>query len=209
EETRVQADGFVALLTPVVKAAFTDFGFEIAVQSQQVFGGHGYIREWGMEQYVRDARIAQIYEGTNGVQAMDLVGRKLQMENGELPWRFFDYIKRDLQVASMAPQAQRIVTATAAALDRLSRSTAQLVKEPGDSAEAGAAATDYLRLFALTAFGWMWAKMVAKVATNTLLGKRKMVAGNFFANRLLPQTVGLEVAVASGAETIMVDADLV
>lgn len=209
EETRMQAEGFVALLTPVVKAAFTDFGFEIAVQSQQVFGGHGYIREWGMEQYVRDARIAQIYEGTNGVQAMDLVGRKLQMENGELPWRFFDYIKRDLQVASMAPQAQRIVTATAAALDRLSRSTAQLVKEPGDPAEAGAAATDYLRLFALTAFGWMWAKMVAKVATNTLLGKRKLVAGNFFADRLLPQTIGLEVAVASGAETIMVDADLV
>ncbi|RJG39873.1 acyl-CoA dehydrogenase family protein [Mesorhizobium sp. DCY119] len=209
EETRVQADGFVALLTPVVKAAFTDFGFEIAVQSQQVFGGHGYIREWGMEQYVRDARIAQIYEGTNGVQAMDLVGRKLQMENGELPWRFFDYIKRDLQVASMTPQAQRIVTATAAALDRLSRSTAQLVKEPGDPAEAGAAATDYLRLFALTALGWMWAKMVAKVATNTLLGKRKLVAGNFFADRLLPQTIGLEVAVASCAETIMVDADLV
>ena len=85
EEERRKADGFVALLTPVVKAAFTDFGFEIAVMSQQVFGGHGYIREWGMEQYVRDARITQIYEGTNGVQAMDLVGRKLPMENGDLP----------------------------------------------------------------------------------------------------------------------------
>ena len=79
---RTKADNLVALLTPVVKAAFTDFGFESAVQAQQVFGGHGYIREWGMEQYVRDARIAQIYEGTNGVQAMDLVGRKLGLGGG-------------------------------------------------------------------------------------------------------------------------------
>mgnify|MGYP001009876197 FL=1 len=83
-EERRKADGFVALLTPVIKAAFTDFGFETAVMSQQVFGSHGYIREWGMEQFVRDARITQIYEGTNGVQAMDLVGRKLTMENGAL-----------------------------------------------------------------------------------------------------------------------------
>src|SRR3546814_5442511 len=79
---RKEADLLVALMTPVVKAAFTDFGFETAVASQQVLGGHGYIREWGMEQYVRDARIAQIYEGTNGVQAMDLVGRKLALDGG-------------------------------------------------------------------------------------------------------------------------------
>ena len=83
-DTRREADALVALLTPVVKAAFTDFGFETAVASQQVFGGHGYIREWGMEQYVRDARIAQIYEGTNGVQAMDLVTRKLGLDDGRL-----------------------------------------------------------------------------------------------------------------------------
>src|SRR3546814_4811975 len=81
---RKEADLLVALMTPVVKAAFTDFGFETAVASQQVLGGHGYIREWGMEQYVRDARIAQIYEGTNGVQAMDLVGRKLAQAGGTL-----------------------------------------------------------------------------------------------------------------------------
>ena len=79
---RAKADALVALLTPVVKAGFTDFGFESAVQAQQVFGGHVYIREWGMEQYVRDARIAQIYEGTNGVQAMDLAGRKLSLAVG-------------------------------------------------------------------------------------------------------------------------------
>src|SRR3546814_9422842 len=79
---RAKSDAIVALLTPVVKAAFTDFGFESAVQAQQVLGGHGYIREWGMEQYVRDARIAQIYEGANGVQAMDLVGRKLALGGG-------------------------------------------------------------------------------------------------------------------------------
>ena len=90
-EARRKADGLVALLTPVVKAAFTDFGFEIAVQSQQVFGGHGYIREWGMDQFFRDARIAQIYEGTNGIQAMDLVGRKLA-DGGDAALRLLDEI---------------------------------------------------------------------------------------------------------------------
>ncbi|MFH1795612.1 MAG: acyl-CoA dehydrogenase family protein [Pseudomonadota bacterium] len=97
---RAAADGLVALMTPVIKAAFSDFGFETAVISQQVFGGHGYIRETGMEQYVRDARITQICKGTNGVQAMDLVTRKLPMEGGELPHRFFSLVRDDLRTAS-------------------------------------------------------------------------------------------------------------
>ena len=92
----------VGLMTPVIKAALTDFGLEAAVQSQQVFGGHGYVREWGMEQFVRDVRITQIYEGTNGVQAMDLVGRKLGMEGGRLPHRFFDLIASELAMAAQA-----------------------------------------------------------------------------------------------------------
>ncbi|MGB6087311.1 acyl-CoA dehydrogenase family protein, partial [Parvibaculum sp.] len=97
---RALAEGNVALLTPVIKAAFTDLGFEGAVLAQQVFGGHGYIHEWGVEQFVRDARIAQIYEGTNGVQAADLVGRKLSIDDGALPRHFFGLIEADLAAAS-------------------------------------------------------------------------------------------------------------
>ena len=201
---RRRADGFVALLTPVVKAAFTDFGFETAVISQQVFGGHGYIREWGMEQFVRDARITQIFEGTNGVQAMDLVGRKLPMEGGELAGRFFDLVKQDLQAASLVPATERIVAATASALDRLERTTELLLAGSGDPAVAGSAATDYLRLFALTAFGWMWAKMAASAAAADTPPKvRKCAVADFFADRMLPQTLGLETAIANGATSII------
>ena len=124
-ETRREADALVALLTPVIKAAFTDFGFETAVAAQQVFGGHGYIREWGMEQYVRDARIAQIYEGTNGVQAMDLVTRKIGLDGGALVRRFFALVRADLAAAE--PAAGAALTAPVAeALARLESATAHL-----------------------------------------------------------------------------------
>ncbi|TGV11257.1 acyl-CoA dehydrogenase [Mesorhizobium sp. M8A.F.Ca.ET.173.01.1.1] len=202
-EERQRAEGFVALLTPVVKAAFTDAGFETAVSSQQVFGGHGYIREWGMEQFVRDVRITQIYEGTNGVQAMDLVGRKLPLEDGKLAARFFATVKQDLREARPSPATDHVVKATAEALGRLERATTQLLAEHSDQAAAGVAATDYLRLFALTAFGWMWAKMAAKASPNTPLGKRKLAASAFFADRVLPQAAGLEAAIASGSSSTM------
>ena len=147
----------------MVKAAFTDFGFETAVASQQVFGGHGYIREWGMEQYVRDARIAQIYEGTNGVQAMDLVGRKLALEEGRLARRFFARIRTDLAAAQPAA-GEALVVPVADALTRLEAATDRLLGAA--ACEAGAAATDYLRLFALVAFGWMWVRMAAAAAAR-------------------------------------------
>jgi alkylation response protein AidB-like acyl-CoA dehydrogenase len=201
---RKEAEGHVALLTPVVKAAFTDFGFETAVASQQVFGGHGYIREWGMEQFVRDARITQIYEGTNGVQAMDLVGRKLPMQDGALAARFFAIVKQDLEAAAGSPAAASIVAATAQALDRLERTTLHLLAEGSDPAAAGAAATDYLRLFALVACGWMWSRMAAKAAAgDSPLHRRKLAAATFFADRVLPQTIGLEAALAKGLSSLM------
>ncbi|MFG1333944.1 acyl-CoA dehydrogenase [Xanthobacter autotrophicus] len=200
---RREADALVALLTPVVKAAFTDFGFETAVASQQVLGGHGYIREWGMEQYVRDARIAQIYEGTNGVQALDLVGRKLGLEGGKLPQRFFALIKADLDAALPAAGAA-LVTPVAEALARLEGATARLAAN-GGAIEAGAAATDYLRLFALVALGWMWVRMAAaatgEAATPVL--QRKAVLARFFVERMLPQTLGLDAALAHGAPSLM------
>lgn len=205
--TRQAADGFVALMTPVVKAAFTDFGFETAVLSQQVFGGHGYIREWGMEQFVRDARITQIYEGTNGVQAMDLASRKLPMEEGMLAPRFFALIRQDLQAASRATGAETIAAATAQSLERLERTTAHLLANAADPAEAGAAATDYLRLFALTALGWCWTKMTVSALTAgpdaAPAIRRKPALAEFYAARILPQTLSLEAAILNGPATLL------
>jgi len=195
---RAKADGFVALLTPVIKASFTDLGFESAVQAQQVFGGHGYIREWGMEQYVRDARIAQIYEGTNGVQAMDLVGRKLALGGGAVAEAFFDLIAADLDQAGDAA----IVGATRDALALLRSATAALRGASTDA--AGAAAVDYLRLFALVSMGWMWARMAsAAVASGSGLAVTKQALADFFARKMLPQTGALAAAIAAGEAPVI------
>ena len=196
-----RADALVALLTPVVKAAFTDFGFESTVQAQQVFGGHGYIREWGMEQYVRDARIAQIYEGTNGVQAMDLVGRKLTLADGAVAQEFFALIEADLRSAAGLSHAARIADATLQALELLRTTTAGLSGQGIDG--LGAAAVDYLRLFALVSFGWMWARMAAAAGSDSALHQSKRRVADYFADRVLPQAQGLAKAIAAGPETMM------
>jgi alkylation response protein AidB-like acyl-CoA dehydrogenase len=194
--TRARADGMVALLTPVIKAAFTDLGFEAAVQGQQVFGGHGYVREWGMEQLVRDARIAQIYEGTNGVQAMDLVGRKLTLDGGALPRAFFAEVRDSLAAHATSEFAAPVLEA----LSRLEAATDALTDRAAkDPAEAGAAATDYLRFFALVALGWMWARMALLPSAPPA----KRAVARFFMARVLPQTVALELALKAGAAPLM------
>jgi alkylation response protein AidB-like acyl-CoA dehydrogenase len=199
---RARADALVALLTPVVKAAFTDFGFESAVQAQQVFGGHGYIREWGMEQYVRDARIAQIYEGTNGVQAMDLVGRKLPLGDGTVVEGFFDLIEREIETG----EGSIIADATLSALGLL-RSTTAALRGAGVAA-TGAAAVDYLRLFALVSMGWMWSRMAVAATGDNPLHQSKRAVATFFAERMLPQAQGLAACIAAGESSIMaMDAD--
>lgn len=195
---REQADALVALLTPVIKAAFTDYGFECAVQAQQVFGGHGYIREWGMEQFVRDARIAQIYEGTNGVQAMDLVGRKLPMAGGAVVEGFFDGIAADVAAAGDRVIAVR----TGEALALLREATVAL--RGADVDATGAAAVDYLRLFALVAMGWMWTRMaVAAGSGETALHQGKLAVADYYARRVLPQASGLAASIAAGEGAIM------
>ncbi len=203
---RAAADGLVALLTPVIKAAFTDLGFEAAVLGQQVLGGHGYVREWGMEQLVRDARIAQIYEGTNGVQAMDLVGRKLVVDDGALPRAFFALVRDTLGAAAAIPGAQAYAAPLADALARLEDATAGLAERAAaDPAEPGAAATDYLRLFALVALGWMWLRMamLSLARADGAQDRRKLEVARFFMVRLLPQTAGLALALQGGAEPLM------
>lgn len=199
---RAKSDALVALLTPVVKAAFTDFGFECAVQAQQVFGGHGYIREWGMEQYVRDARIAMIYEGTNGVQAMDLVGRKLSMAGGAVAQGFFDMVAADLAEAAKVDGAALVSERTLAALDLLRDVTAGV--RDGDIDSLGAAAVDYLRLFALVSFGWMWARMAAAAAQgDTPFHDAKVKVAVYFAERILPQAHSLASQIKAGPAPLM------
>lgn len=201
-EERHRAVQVVALLTPVVKAAFTDFGFEAAVQAQQVFGGHGYIREWGMEQFVRDARIAQIYEGTNGVQAMDLVTRKLPLEDGRVVEEFLTMLEEEVLDSAQSAAAHEVASRTLEALALLRRETVSLRK--ASAVRANAVATDYLRLFALVTFGWMWSRMAAaSAAGETPIQRSKVAVAAFFSSRILPQVHGLAASVAQGEASVM------
>jgi len=207
-EARQEADDLVVLMTPVVKALLTDLGFEATNLGVQVFGGHGYIREHGMEQYVRDARIAQIYEGTNGVQALDLVGRKLPANAGRSLRRFFHpvqaYIEAKIEDEAMAEFAVPL----AKAFGRLQQATAWVAKEGmRDPDEAGAAAAEYLRLFGLVALGYLWARS-AEVALARQDGgeaefyKAKLGTARFYMQRLLPQVNALFQSILAGAKSI-------
>jgi alkylation response protein AidB-like acyl-CoA dehydrogenase len=206
---REAAEDLVALMTPVLKSAFTDGGFEAANLGVQIMGGHGYIRENGMEQLVRDARIAQIYEGANGIQALDLVGRKLPMHTGRLLRRFFHPVDRFIAENSDAPALQEFVLPLAKAFGKLQQATV-LVAQRGlaNPDEAAAAASDYLRLFALTAFAFMWAR-AAKVSLPKAAGdeaafyKGKLAAARFFMARILPQTSSLLTVISAGAKPLM------
>lgn len=202
---RARSGEMVALLTPVIKAALTDFGFESAVLCQQVFGGHGYIREWGMEQYVRDARITQIYEGTNGVQAMDLVTRKLPLRDGEVVSGFLATIERDIQDAAKVQGAATVAAATSEALVLLRSATQRMLTASAD--EAGGSATTYLRLFALVAFGWMWSRMAAAAIGANDPQEAKVTVANFFAQQILPQSAGLAASISNGLSVMDLPSD--
>ena len=206
---RAEAEDLVALVTPVIKAFFSDYGYETTTLCQQVLGGHGYIQEWGMEQFVRDARIAQIYEGANGIQALDLVRRKLFMHGGRLPARLFqliaDYLEQQQENSNLQPYLQQL----GAALNLLQKLTGWLIAEGGSNPDQlGAAATDYLRLFALVTIAWMWVQMIA-LAQRRQGGdeadfyRSKLQVGRFFMGRLLPQIHSLEMAIRSGSDLMM------
>jgi len=212
-EQRKQADDLVALLTPMIKAYLTDMGYEAATMAQQVYGGHGYIAEWGMEQFVRDARIAMIYEGANGIQALDLVGRKLPEGMGRLLRRFFHPVDQFIQDKAADPKLGKdFVMPLAKAFARLQGASAyvaeQGMKNPD---EAGAASAEYLKLFALVAMGFMWARM-AEVAQKKLdagagddkdFYENKLITGRFFMERFLPDTASLLAKIQAGAKTMM------
>jgi alkylation response protein AidB-like acyl-CoA dehydrogenase len=206
---REQAEGFAALLTPVVKALFTDMALESTVTAQQVYGGHGYIRDHGMEQLVRDARIAQIYEGTNGIQALDLVGRKLPNQMGRTLRYFFHPVSDFIEANSHHPLLGKMIQGLGRAFGALQLATAHIgTKGLSDPEEAGAAATEYLRLFGLVALGFMWARM-ALLAAAKMGGEEadfyraKLQTARFYFERVLPQAGSLLYQIKAGKEAMM------
>jgi hypothetical protein len=204
---REEATDLVALMTPVIKAFCTDVGFEITNLALQCFGGHGYIREYGMEQFVRDARIAQIYEGTNGVQAMDLLGRKVPDGNGRMVRRFVALVERDLASASNQPALQPIADRVRESLATLVRVTGSVVgRAAKDPDEIGAAAADYLRLFGLVSLGWMWVRMAVVGSANPTkagVAALKLATAEFYVAKLLPDVYALAARIDAGATTVM------
>jgi acyl-CoA dehydrogenase len=215
-KNRLAADDYLGLMTPVIKGVLTDQGFANTVAAQQVFGGHGYIAEHGMEQFVRDARIAMIYEGANGVQALDLVGRKLPKDGGRALRAFFGevsaYIKEHGADAAMSPY----VTPLGKALGELQEATMWLVQHAMASPEnAGAGATDYMHLFGLVALGYMWC-LIAQAAQseNAKAGNgaqesdnermaQRLTTGRFFMERILPASSAHLARIKAGAESTM------
>jgi alkylation response protein AidB-like acyl-CoA dehydrogenase len=210
EAERQQADDLLGLITPVIKGYLTDKGFEAAVLAQQVFGGHGYIREQGVEQFVRDARITQIYEGTNGIQAMDLVGRKLPREGGRAVRTFFEVVSRDIAEAKQGGDTEGLAAALERALQDLQGATMWLAQNGmANPDNAGAGAYAYMDLMGLVSLGWMWLKMsaAAKRALNEgaeqVFHEAKITTARFFAERQLPLSSALRKKIESGAETLM------
>ena len=207
---RQEADDHMGLMTPVMKGVMTGTGFANTVMAQQMYGGHGYIAEQGMEQFVRDSRISMIYEGANGVQALDLVGRKLPRDGGRAVMAFFAevtaFTKENAGNEAMKPYIAPLSTA----LGHLQQATGWLMQNAlAKPDNAGAAATDYMELFGLVTFAYMWARM-AKVANEKIAAsgatpylKTKLVTGKFFMERMLPETAAHLARLQTGSDTTM------
>ena len=214
-DKKKEADDLVQLLTPIVKAYQTDMGFEISSLAMQVHGGHGYIAEYGVEQYTRDARIAMIYEGTNGIQALDLVGRKMGQHMGRYLRRFFHPVSEFIEENQTNAELQEFIFPLAKSFAKLQQSTAVIAqKGMKDPVEAGAASVDYLRHFALVAMGYMWIQ-IAKVAQEKIVlineggegdkkfYESKIKTARFFFARMLPESDWHFKAVMAGKDSLM------
>ena len=210
-EERQAADDLVQLLTPVIKGYGTDKGFDVAVMAQQVFGGHGYIWENGVEQYVRDARIAQIYEGTNGVQAMDLVGRKLAMNGGRALQAFLKIVATEVADAKGHDTLAGFADALEKASGQLQAATMWLMQNAMQKPDnAGAGAVHYMHILGIVATGLMWLRM-AKAAAGLLESgegdskylEAKLITARYFAERIMPDAGALRRKIEGGAESLM------
>jgi alkylation response protein AidB-like acyl-CoA dehydrogenase len=209
---RRTADDLLGLLTPILKGVLTDRGFDHAVMAQQVFGGHGYIEEHGMSQYVRDARIAMIYEGANGIQALDLVGRKLGLNGGRAVMALFreigDFCEENRASEAMAPYTKALKKSLGDLQSAAMWFMSNAMAKPDN---AGAGSTDFMHLSGLVVLGYMWAKM-AKAAQDLLASdaggrepylRNKLITATFFMNRILPETALRRSRIEAGADTLM------
>ncbi|MEA3050659.1 MAG: 3-(methylsulfanyl)propanoyl-CoA dehydrogenase [Sphingomonadales bacterium] len=212
EEEREAASDLLGLLTPVIKGYLTDQGFKAAVDAQQVYGGHGYIREWGMEQFVRDARIAQIYEGTNGIQALDLVGRKLGQNGGRAIQAFLKLLGEEIAEAKAAEgEAATVAAALQKGVGDLQTATMWLMQNGlANPNNAGAAAYPYMTLMGVVCLGLMWLRMarastaaLAAGASDKAFHEAKLVTARFFAGHVMPETGSLRRKIEAGADTLM------
>jgi alkylation response protein AidB-like acyl-CoA dehydrogenase len=212
QKARQSADDHMGLLTPVIKGVLTDQGFANTVAAQQIYGGHGYIAEHGMEQFVRDARIAMIYEGANGIQGLDLVGRKLGKDGGRAVMAFFNevqaYIKEHAGEEAMKPY----VGPLGDALGHLQQATMWFMQNARTNPDnAGAGGTDYMHLFGLVALGYMWCRIVEAAHGRLKAGadgaaarlNAKLVTGRFFMERMLPETAAHLARIKAGAASTM------
>ncbi len=205
------ADDLLGLATPILKGVLTDKGFDHAVMAQQVYGGHGYIEEWGMSQYVRDARIAMIYEGANGIQALDLVGRKLGANGGRAVMAMFkeigDFCEENRNDENLAFYTKSLKKG----LNDLQASTMWFMQNAMAKPDnAGAGSTDYMHLFGLVVLGYMWAKMAKSAHENLAAGKgdadyfkNKLLTGRFFMEKIMPETALRKSRIEAGADSLM------
>lgn len=211
---RHKADDLVSFLTPVIKAFFTDYGFDACNLALQVFGGHGYVREWGMEQFVRDIRITQIYEGTNGVQAIDLVKRKLTLNNGAYINLFIEIIGDFIQQRTDNAVLREFINPLQEALNILVTTSYWLITQAEQNPDdVGAGAMDYLHLVGHVALAYIWAEMISKALEKEALEKEgteehdfycaKITTGRFFYQKLLPKITALSQAIQSGSDVVM------
>jgi len=211
EEERADAEALLSLLTPVIKGYGTDKGFDVAVLAQQVFGGHGYIQETGVEQHVRDARIAMIYEGTNGVQAMDLVGRKLARDGGKAIQAFFTLVGEEVTLGKAVPTTAPIAEALEKANQQLQAATMWLMQNAMTNPNnAGAAAYAYMHIMGIVSVGLMWLRMARAAQARLQSGtgdkqflEAKLVTARYFAERIMPDAGALRRKIEGGADTLM------
>ncbi|MCM2396763.1 acyl-CoA dehydrogenase C-terminal domain-containing protein [Rhizobium sp. S95] len=211
EKEKQAADDLLGLMTPILKGVLTDKGFDHAVMAQQVFGGHGYIEEHGMSQYVRDARIAMIYEGANGIQALDLVGRKLGMNGGRAVMALFNEIGAFCEENRADENLVLYTKGLKKGLNDLQAATMWFMQNAMAKPDnAGAGSTDYMHLFGLVVLGYMWAKM-AKSANEALAAgngdadyyKNKLLTGRFYMEKIMPETALRKTRIEAGSDSLM------
>ena len=204
------SDDIIQLLTPIIKAFLTDVGTEVTNLGMQIYGGHGYIHDNGMEQFVRDARIAQIYEGANGIQALDLVGRKMPAHMGRFLRQFFLPVQDFIEAHSRDESLAEFIGPLAKSFGRLQQATATIAQRGfGNPDEAGAASSDYLRFFAMVSIAYLWCRAVIVAKDKIAKGsgdpfyQAKIHTARFYMQKLMPQTSALFSTIMAGAAPVM------